>query len=608
MASKAKAKSETSLKNKKTIKVRLRERYAPESPAYEQPSDAYKMDHMLHAYVGRLTGGISPASVGLARLDWAEHLVFSPAKCQMLRQSLMSKVANFSQYALKTYWGIEVPPLIAPAPTDYRFRSAGWQEWPFNMLSQGFLLQQEWWKETTSDIRGVSPHHLNVVSFAARQWLDIFSPSNFPLTHPDILKITREKGGKNFWQGYLNWLDDMTRAASGKKAAGLDAFEIGHNLATTPGQIVYRNDLIELIQYKPVTAQVHATPLLIVPAWIMKYYILDLSPENSLVKYLVNQGYTVFMISWKNPDASDRNTGLEEYLGKGLGEALKAVKAITGAARIHATGYCLGGTLLSMMAAAMARDGDDTLKTMTLLAAQTDFEEAGEILLFADESEIAYLEDIMWEQGYLDKRQMAGAFQMLRSNDLIWSYIVNDYMRGERRPISDLMAWNADATRMPYRMHSEYLRQLFMRNDLAEGRYIVAGKPVALRDIHTPIFSVGTVRDHVAPWKSVYKIQMLTDSDVTFVLTSGGHNAGIVSEPGHRGRTYQISTMPRTSGYVPPEEWHALTPVRQGSWWTAWLSWLSEHSQEMCAPPRMGNAAKGYATIEEAPGQYVLMP
>jgi polyhydroxyalkanoate synthase len=260
-----------------------------------------------------------------------------------------------------------------------------------------------------------------------------------------------------------------------------------------------------------------------------------------------------------------------------------------------------------MMAATMARDGDNSFKTITLLAAQTDFEEAGEIMLFADESEIAYLEDIMWNQGYLDKSQMAGAFQMLRSNDLIWSRIINEYMRGERQPINDLMTWNADATRMPYRMHSEYLRQLFMRNDLAEGRYMVKGKPIALRDISAPIFSVGTVRDHVAPWKSVYKIQLLTDSDVTFVLTSGGHNAGIVSELGHKGRTYQISTMPRTAGYVPPGEWQSITPTQDGSWWQAWLSWLDGYSEDMRKPPAMGDVAKGYAVIEDAPGQYVFM-
>lgn len=594
-----------SISEKVTIPVRRH--YALQHSTYEQPSDDYKIDHILHAYMGLLTGGISPTSIALARLDWATHIFFSPTKHRMLHQSFFKKIIQFSQYAVQASLGINIPPVVVPATADQRFKSEGWKAWPFNVFAQGFLLQQDWWKEATSNVRGVSNHHSDLVSFAARQWMDTTSPSNFLLTNPDILQITRDKCGQNFWNGYLNWLDDMSRLASGKKPAGSEAFEIGTNLAATRGQVVYRNDLIELIQYKPATAQVHAVPVLIVPAWIMKYYILDLSPDNSLVKYLVDQGYTVFMISWKNPDADDRDTGLEDYLNIGLGAALKAVKDITGAPQIHATGYCLGGTLLSMMAAAMARDADNSFKTITLLAAQTDFKEAGEIMLFADDSEVAYLEDIMWNQGYLDKSQMAGAFQMLRSNDLIWSHIINDYLRGERQPLNDLMAWNADTTRMPYRMHSEYLHQLFIHNDLAEGRYIVKDKPIALRDIRVPLFSVGTLRDHVAPWQSVYKIQLQTDSDVTFVLTSGGHNAGIISEPGHKGRSYQISTMRRTDRYIAPGEWQSITPSQDGSWWQAWLSWLDEHSEDIRKPPAMGNASKGYPPIEDAPGQYVFM-
>jgi polyhydroxyalkanoate synthase len=339
----------------------------------------------------------------------------------------------------------------------------------------------------------------------------------------------------------------------------------------------------------------------------MKYYILDLSPSNSLVKYLVDHGHTVFMMSWRNPTADDYDIGLEDYLYTGLGEALKAVKAITHATKIHAMGYCLGGTLLSIMAAKFARDGDDSLKTISFLASQVDFEEAGELQLFVDDSQLAFLEDVMWDQGYLDKNQMAGAFQMLRSNDLIWSPIIDDYLQGKRRPMSDLMTWNADATRMPYRMHSEYLHDLFLKNDLAEGRMLVDGKPVALPDIQTPIFSVGTVRDHVAPWKSVYKILLLTESDVTFVLTSGGHNAGIVSEPGHKGRSYQISTMPSSARYTPPGQWQSTTPTKDGSWWEEWQPWLVEHSAGMIKPPTMGNGGKAYAPMEDAPGSYVFV-
>ncbi len=271
---------------------------------------------------------------------------------------------------------------------------------------------------------------------------------------------------------------------------------------------------------------------------------------------------------------------------------------------MHAVGYCIGGTLLAIAAAAMARDGDERLRSMTLLASQTDFTEAGELMLFINESQIAFLEDTMWEQGFLDTTQMAGAFRMLRSNDLIWSQMVRDYLMGERSPMIDLMAWNADATRMPYRMHSEYLRRLFLDNDLAEGRFMVDAKPVALTDIRAPIFAVGTVRDHVAPWRSTYKIGLMTDTDVTYLLTSGGHNAGIVSEPGHRHRSFQVMSKKSDDRYMDPASYLAKAPRKDGSWWPEWVSWLEERSGAPQAPPPMG--AAGYAPIADAPGSYVL--
>lgn len=585
--------------------VLARRRTASECPPYNPPSDDAMFDHILHAQMAKLTGGMSPIALALAGLDWSAHLMISPAKMQQLNQSLLSKAAQISSYAMQAALGGVTQPLITPPPADHRFISEGWKSWPFNVFEQGFLLYQQWWEEATSDIRGVSGHHLNLASFTARQVLDIISPSNNPIANPDILQITRNERGKNFWRGTLNFLDDATRTATNEPPVGTEAFKAGENVAVTPGKVVYRNDLIELIQYTPTTAQVDAEPILMTPAWIMKYYILDLSPHNSLVKYLVDKGHTVFMISWKNPDSCDFNIGLEDYLHTGLGEALKAVKAITHAPQVHAMGYCLGGTLLSIMAAAHARDGDDSFKTITLLASQVDFEEAGEIRLFVDEDQVAFLEDVMWNKGYLEQSRMAGAFQMLRSNDLIWSRIITDYMEGKRQPVFDMMAWDADATRMPYRMQSEYLRLLFLKNDLAEGRFMVNGKPVALQDIRTPLFSVGTARDHVAPWKSVYKILLLTESDITFVLTSGGHNAGIVSEPGHKGRHYQIAAMPNTARYTPPGQWQNATPTKEGSWWDEWQAWLTDHSGGKIKPPAMGNA-RDYAPIENAPGSYVF--
>ena len=583
-----------------------RRRYHAECAAYTHLSDDYTLDHMLHAAVAKFTGGISPASLMLAGFDWWEHLLFSPSKQHMLRQSLLEKTAQIGAYALQATSGNAALPMVAPPPADRRFTSDGWQKWPFNVMEQGFLLTQAWWNEATTGVRGVSPHHQNVTSFIARQVLDMVSPSNFPLTNPDILATTQAQGGANFWHGMRNWQDDAERTHAGNPPLGADRFVVGENIACTAGKVVFCNHLIELIQYAPTTAQVYAEPILITPAWIMKYYILDLSPHNSLVKYLVDNGHTVFMISWRNPDACDRDIGLEEYLHMGLGAAMRAVKAITHAPQIHAMGYCLGGTLLSVMAAALARDGDNTLKTLSFLASQVDFEEAGELRLFVDDSQLAFLEDVMWQQGYLDKHQMAGSFQMLRTNDLIWSRMITDYMQGTRQPINDLMAWNADATRMPYRMHSEYLRELFLQNNLAEGRFMVGGTPVALQDIRVPIFSVGTVRDHVAPWKSVYKILLLTESDVTFVLTSGGHNAGIVSEPGHKGRCYQISTMLATARYVPPGQWQTNTPTRDGSWWVEWQHWRDTHSHAKTKPPSMGT--REYPPSGDAPGSYAMMP
>jgi polyhydroxyalkanoate synthase len=312
------------------------------------------------------------------------------------------------------------------------------------------------------------------------------------------------------------------------------------------------------------------------------------------------------MISWKNPGPEDRDLGLEDYGNLGVLEALNAVGAIQPGRRVHAAGYCLGGTLLAITAAALARDGDPRLGTLTFFATETDFHEAGELMLFIDETEVTFLEDLMWDQGFLGTQQMAGAFQLLRSNDLIWSRMVHDYLLGRRQPLTDLMAWNADATRMPYRMHSEYLRRLFLNNDLAEGSYQVGGRPITLADIRLPVFAVGTVKDHVAPWPSVYRLHLLTDTNLTFVLTSGGHNAGIVSEPGHPGRSYQVATRRPGDRYLDPETWQAVAARKDGSWWPAWHAWLLEHSSKPVPPPPMGAADRGYPALADAPGTYVL--
>jgi polyhydroxyalkanoate synthase len=534
------------------------------------------------------------------------HLGFSPGKQIELARKSLRKALRFSLYTTRATLQPGYPLAIEPLPQDQRFASPAWQKWPFNLYQQSFLLLQQWLHNATSGVRGVSRHDEEVVTFVGRQILDIFSPSNCPWTNPEILKATSEQCGSNLLRGTVNFCEDWERAMLGQKPAGSEAFPVGKVVAVTPGKVVYRNRLIELIQYAPTTQDVQAEPILIVPAWIMKYYILDLSPKNALVKYLVDRGHTVFMISWKNPGPADRDLGMEDYRTLGVMQALAAVSAIVPGNPVHAVGYCLGGTLLAIAAAAMARDGDDRLRSLTLLATETDFTEPGELNLFIDETQITFLEDMMWEQGFLETQQMSGAFQLLRSNDLIWSHLVHDYLLGERQPMTDLMAWNADGTRLPYRMHSEYLRSLFLHNDLAEGRFQAGGRPITLADIHVPLFVVSTVKDHVAPWRSVYKIHLLVDTDVTFVLAAGGHNAGIVSEPGHPRRSYQIATHEEGARHNDPDTWQAITPRQEGSWWPAWQAWLEGHSSGLAAIPTMGAPDNGYAPIADAPGAYVL--
>jgi polyhydroxyalkanoate synthase len=585
-------------------------RDSPPSGAGAAPEagSAANLDRLVRARIGQLSFGLSPAGLLLVYLDWLVHLTFSPGKQLDLARKMARKALRFGLYAARAASWPDLPPAIEPLPQDHRFAAADWKRWPFNVWQQSFLFVQQWLHNATTGVRGVSPHDEAVVCFVARQLLDVFAPANCPWTNPEVLRATVEQGGANLARGAVNVLEDGERAALGRKPAGTEAFRVGETVAITPGKVVYRNRLIELLQYAPTTATVRAEPVLIVPAWIMKYYILDLSPHNSLVKYLVDRGHTVFAISWKNPGPEDRDLRMDDYRTLGILEALNAIAAIVPDRKVHAVGYCLGGTLLALTAAALARDSDDRLRTLTLFAAETDFTEPGELSLFIDETEVTFLEDVMWDQGFLDTKQMAGAFQLLRSNDLIWSRMVHDYLLGRREPMTDLMAWNADGTRLPYRMHAEYLRRLFLHNDLAAGRYPVGDRPVTLMDIRAPLFVVSTVKDHVAPWRSVYKIHLLTDTDVTFVLTMGGHNAGIVSEPGHPRRSFQMATHKPGDRHLDPEAWQALAPRREGSWWPAWQAWLTDLSEGPVPPPGMGAPDRGYPPLGDAPGQYVRQP
>src|SRR6202171_1301812 len=549
-------------------------------PRQHLEGEVRQADRAFHAMLARLTGGISPVALLLAYTDWLSHLAASPQRQLEISQEAVRDAKRLLEASLHFFAAAHGPwSLIKPQAQDRSFARPEWELPPFNLLAQAFLEKTQCWHNATTGVRGVAKPNEAIVEFSVRQMLDVLAPSNFAATNPEVLQKAFQSGGQNFVSGWQNWYSDWMRLLSGdRRAADGNDFVVGKSVAASRGKVVYRNELIELIQYYPTTDKVHPEPILIVPAWIMKYYILDLSPQNSLVKYLTGQGFTVFMISWRNPGAADRNIAFDDYCRLGVEAALAKIEDIVPGRQIHALGYCLGGTLLSIAAATMAREGDNRLRSVTLLAAQTDFTEAGELTLFINESQVAFLEDMMWERGVLDTTQMAGAFQLLRPNDLIWSKLTRDYLMGERAPPSDLMAWNADATRLPYRMHSEYLRKLFLNNDLAESRYLVEGKPISLSDIHAPMFVVGTVRDHVAPWKSTYKIHYQVDADVTYLLTSGGHNAGIVAPPDEEGHSYRVRTKAADANYTGPDEWLKTVELVEGSWGPEWTRWRATRS------------------------------
>ncbi len=569
------------------------------------PHDA--LDRTLRAAMAKLTSGVSPYAASEAWVDWAAHLAFAPGRQAELighAQKNMFKLAAFAADQFSD--NPEMP--FRPNGNDHRFTHPDWAKPPFSLMQQSFLAMQDWWNHATTDTPGAQKKNTDRAAFMIRQILDTVSPSNIPLLNPEILETARETKGQSFFDGLQNLATDIERYITEEPFEAPEGLRVGENLAATPGRVVYRNDLFELIQYSPQTEKVHAEPILIVPAWIMKYYILDLSQHNSLIRYLVAQGFTVFAMSWVNPTADQSDLSMEDYRQDGVMAALDAVSNIVPDQKIHACGYCLGGTILSIAAATMARDGDDRLASVTLLAAQTDFSEAGELLLFLDESQVAFLQDMMWSQGYLDRQQMSGAFQALRAEDLVWTRAVRRYLMGIEDHQADISVWNMDATRMPYRMHSQYLRGLFMENRLSAGRFAVDGRVIALKDIKAPFFVVATEKDHIAPWRSVYKTKLFTDGDLTFVLTKGGHNGGIVSEPGHRDRHYRIGFRPADALYTDPDSWVAAHDTKDGSWWPEWSAWLgkAQGSDTMVAPPQMGAPDKGYPPMEAAPGTYVF--
>jgi polyhydroxyalkanoate synthase subunit PhaC len=568
------------------------------------PKDEAELARALRAQLATVTGGLAPDAYANAWWDWYLNLARQPARQLELLQDAMAKAADSWGFTLRAATG----QTLAPSEGDERYKADAWAHWPFNVYAHSYRNLVGWWQQALADVPGVAATSERTLDFLGRNTLEAVSPANYLLTNPELLEATRAEQGQNLVRGFGYWLEDVERTLAGKPAAAGEKFVVGRDVAATPGKVVLRNALIELIQYSPATETVYAEPVLIIPAWIMKYYILDLSPGNSLVRYLVSQGHTVFMVSWRNPDAGDRDLGMDDYLSSGIRAAIDAVASIVPERGIHAVGYCIGGTLLSIAAAALAAEGDRRLASVSLLAAQTDFSEPGELSVFISPSQLDMLEAAMDRTGVLKSEQMSGAFALLRSRDLLWTPAVNSYLRGQRATPNDLMAWNADGTRMPCRMHSEYLRELYLNNALARGEFHAGGQSIDLGAIRLPMFVVGTETDHVAPWQSVYKVRGLTRStDYTFLLTSGGHNAGIVSGPKHPRRRHRVRGWSDATETLTPQAWLAATEAQAGSWWPTWEHWLSQHSGGVrVPPPPMGRAAAGYPPLADAPGQYVL--
>ncbi len=552
-------------------------------------------DKRFQGVFAQIFKGMSPIEITLAFLNWSSRLAMSPGQRAKLTKDLLSKLNQLDLF--DTQGSKDV------SHVGRRYASENWQRWPFNKLALAYDMNREWWKEAVQ-VEGVNEKHQQLVDFVIQQMIELLAPANFLPTNPDLIEATRRERGDNVIRGASLFVKDTLKRYSNQKP-GSD-FVVGENVAVTPGKVIFRNNLLELIQYEPATPEVGAEPVLIMPPWIYKYYILDLSPRKSMMKYLVEQGKTVFTISWKNPTEEDRDVSFEDYINEGFFAALDVVNQVCPNKKVNAVGYCLGGTILSVAAAAMARDGDDRLNTISLFTAQVDFTEAGEITKFISEGQLAFLEKLMWKQGFLSAEAMAGSFAALQPGDLIYGPMVDRYVLGNEVKLNDLMSWNADPTRMPGRMHSEYLRSTYLNNEIARNKFTLNGRPIALSDIRIPIFNLGTESDHVAPWLSVYKLNDMVGSEVTFCLTSSGHNAGVACGPDHPRRRHRILTRQPEDNFVGPQEWVEIAEKRDGSWWPSWSEWLDKHMSGKRKPPRFGAPSKGVKPIVDAPGEYVF--
>jgi polyhydroxyalkanoate synthase len=531
----------------------------------------------------------------------ARHWVTEPGKFAAAQGELFKSYADLWGRSFRRFLGEEVEPVVVPEPGDNRFKDPDWSNGQFfDFWKQSYLITSRWAEDLTRNTEGVDEKTRKKALFYLNQMLAAFSPSNFPLTNPEVVRTTLATNAENLVQGMTHFVEDLGQSKDLLRISQTDlsAFEIGRNLAVTPGKVVFQNELIQLIQYAPATEEVYARPLLIVPPWINKYYILDLVPDKSFVKWAVEQGFTVFLVSWVNPDARLAQKTFEDYMHEGILAAIDAVIRQTGSPKINALGYCVGGTLLAATLAYMAAKGDDRVVSASFLAAQVDFSEAGDLLVFIDDTQLKALEEMMAEQGYLDGSRMAAVFNMLRPRDLIWPYVVNNYLLGKKPFPFDLLFWNADSTRLPAANHAFYLREFYHLNRLAKGEMQLGGVKLDLSRVKIPIYELFTKEDHIAPAASVFRGSKLFGGPVRLTMAGSGHIAGVVNPPDRK--KYQFWSNGPAANL---QEWMATAAETAGSWWPDWASWLAAYSgPKVPAPDPSGGPLWA---IEDAPGSYV---
>jgi polyhydroxyalkanoate synthase len=549
-------------------------------------------------------GMADPLNIGGAFLEMTQRLMSDPGRLVQAQLSLWQDYLKLWSTTTQRFLGGEAAPVVEPAAGDRRFKDAAWQESTlFDYIKQSYLLTARWLQSTVREVDGLDDKTSRKIDFYTRQFVDAMAPSNFVLTNPEVLRATIDSGGENLVNGLKHVLEDLERGKGRLmiRMTDLAAFKVGGNIAVTPGKVVFQNDLMQLIQYAPTTEQVHRRPLLIIPPWINKYYILDLRPDNSFVKWCTAQGHTVFVISWVNPNEKLAEKQFEDYMLEGPLAALDAIAQATGEREANVIGYCLGGTLLAATLAYMAVKGDERFASATYFVTMTDFSEAGELSVFIDEEQLGALEERMKEHGYLEGSDMATTFNMLRANDLIWSFVVNNYLLGKDPFPFDLLYWNSDSTRMPAAMHAYYLRNMYQENKLiVPGALELAGVPIDLRKIKTPAFLLSTREDHIAPWKSTYAATQIYQGPVKFVLSASGHIAGVINPPGNKKYGHWTNAkLPKS-----PDEWLAGAKYAEGSWWPTWEKWVEKYAGGEVPARHPGDGT--LKPIEDAPGSYVL--